>query len=313
MIRVAVLGTGVWGLNHVRVVASTQGTELAAVVDLDVQASQRALAIAPGTPCFSDAERVFADRTIDAVVIATASPSHPALAIAAIAAGKHVLVEKPIALSLSDAQRIAAAGRASQVTAMVGHLMVFHPAVSRLRELVQGGALGQVLYVRATRANLGRYRADESVLWSFGPHELSMLGYMLGATPVSVTATGRCVKFPGIEDVVLLEARYPDGILAQLHMSRHQPRKERVLTVVGSRQTFELDDLAPDTLRNLAKGTAVSLVEGEPLRLQFQHFLECIEHGTVPRTDLESALRVTRGLDAAQRSLAADGAATKLD
>ena len=311
MTRVAVLGTGAWGLNHVRVVGSTPGVELAAIVDIDASARDRARAIVPGVPCFTDAERVLADPSIDALVIATPSPSHVALATAALRGGKHILVEKPLALSTASAEQLAAVSHGPAV-AMVGHLMVFHPAVVRLRELVQDGALGDVIYVRGTRANLGRYRADESVLWSFGPHELSILDFVLGEVPDRVSASGRCVVHPGIEDVVLLDLRYRSGVLAQFHLSRHHVRKERVLTVIGTKQTFELDDLAPTKLRNLDMGTAVVVPDGEPLRVQFEHFVDCIEQQTPPRADLASAIRVTRILDAAQRSLLT-GSASKLD
>ena len=314
MTRVAVLGTGAWGLNHVRIASSTTGSELVAMVDVDRGARDRASACAPAVPCLSDPDRILTDRSIEAVVIATASPSHAALAIAALDAGKHVLVEKPLALSMVDARRISEAQRAETV-AMVGHLMVFHPAVVRLRELVRAGEVGEVQYVRASRAHMGRVRADESVLWSLGPHELSMLDHVLGWVPETVSASGRCVASAGVEDVVVLDLRYPGGALAQLHLSRCHARKERVLTVIGASHSVELDELADPPLYELG-GQQYAVAKGEPLRLQFEHFLHCVRTRAVPRNDLASALRVTRVLDAAQRSLATGQrvrVATKVD
>jgi len=273
-LRLAVIGAGAWGLNHVRVIA------------------------------------------------------HEELAIAALAAGKHVLVEKPLALSLDGAHRIAAAAAGSSRVVMVGHLMVFHPAIVRLRELLRSGTLGELHYVHSTRANLGRIRQDENALWSFGPHELSMLDYLLEQSPVSVAAHGQCILQPGIEDVVFLALRYANGAMAYLHLSWLHPRKERALTLVCSRKMVVFDDVAPEKLRIYDKGYdrppsftefgeyltirdgdlhVPQLVMAEPLRLQLQHFLECIRGAKQPVTDLASGLRIVAILEAAQRSLRMGG------
>jgi len=331
--RVAVIGAGAWGLNHVRVVASEPRCELAAIIDPDRAACERARLLAPAAAVMRDPDQVLADPAIGVIVIATPAPTHASIACSAIAADKHVLIEKPLALSVRDARQIAAAAARSPRVVMVGHLMVYHPAVARLRELLGSGALGRLHYVHATRANLGRIRQDENALWSFGPHELSMLDHLLDRTPVSVTARGQCVLQPGIEDVVFLTLRYAGGEMAHLHLSWLHPRKERRLTLVCSQKMVEFDDVAPEKLRIYDKGydrppqftqfaEYLTLRDGdihipqlsmeEPLRLQLRHLLECVATGEPPKTDVRSALRIVETLEAAQRSLDSDGAPVNL-
>lgn len=331
--RVAVIGAGAWGLNHVRVVASEPRCELVAIVDRDPAAGARGRDLAPGAAVLQDLDQLLADRSIEIVVVATPAPTHASITCAALAADKHVLVEKPLALSSVDAHRIAVAAARSPRVLMVGHLMVFHPAVARLRDLLGSGALGTLHYVHSTRANLGRIRRDENALWSFGPHELSMLDYLLERTPVSVTARGQCVLQPGIEDVVFLTLRYAEGEMAHLHLSWLHPRKERRLTLVCAQKMVEFDDVSPEKLRIYDKGydrppqftqfaDYLTLRDGdvhipqlsmeEPLRLQLRHLLDCVESGQRPTTDIGSALRIVATLEAAQRSLAGDGVPVNL-
>lgn len=334
MIRVAVIGAGPWGMNHVRAVASEKATQLVSVVDRDPAARERVASFIALDQIHEDADRVFSEPSIDAVIIATPAPSHAALACAALDAGKHVLVEKPLALAVADARRVAhAAARANRV-AMVGHLMVFHPALARMRELLRGEALGRLHYIHSTRANLGRIRREESVLWSFGPHELSMLDYLLATQPTSVVATGRCIAHPDVEDVVFLTLHYPGGELAHVHLSRVHPHKERVLNLVCANKLVRFDDVAQDKLRIFERGYEqppeftqfdefLTLRDGavhvpqlameEPLRLQLRHFARCIadhQHDRAPApplADVASGVRTIQVLEAAQRSLELGG------
>lgn len=329
VLRVAVIGAGAWGLNHVRVVASERNSVLVAVADPDPKVAERVHGIAPNAQTLRDPDQVFADRSIDTVVIASPAATHAALARAALAAGKHVLIEKPLAMNLPDANAIASAARASGRVAMVGHLMVHHPAVVRLRELLRSGALGALHYLHSTRVNLGRIRSDENALWSFGPHDLSMMDYLLERTPQTVAARGQCVLQPGVEDVVFLTLRYASGEIAHIHLSWLSPRKERRLTLVCSQKMVEFDDVATDKLRIFDKGydrpqpfteygQYLTLRDGdvhipqlsmqEPLRLQWQHFVGCIREGRTPTADIDSAVRVISVIEAAQRSLGQDGA-----
>ena len=327
-IRFAVIGAGPWGINHVRVVAARADCRLVAVVDPDRGCWARVRGLAPGAALHADPDAAL-DAGVDAVVIASPSTTHASIALRALDAGKHVLIEKPIALSLADARALRDRARTAGTAAMAGHLMVFHPAVVRLRKLLGSGALGTLHYLHSTRVNLGRHRKDENVLWSFGPHDLSMFDFLLGKLPASVAARGRSVIQPGIEDVVFLALRYASGEMAHVHLSWLSPRKERRLTLVGSNQLAELDDVGPDKLRIYDKGhdgppplTELSqylpVCDGdvhiphlpmvEPLAAQLDHFVDCIRRGRPPLTNLDSGVRVTAVLEAAQQSLASDGA-----
>jgi predicted dehydrogenase len=331
--RFGVIGTGAWGCNYLRVLTSHPGAQLVAVADPDPETRGRVNAICSNVSWSADPNEVLNDSRVDAIVIASPAPTHAALAIAAIRADKHVLVEKPLALSLEDAASILAAHRQNaKRVAMVGHLMVFHPAVTQLRKLLRSGDLGQLRYLHSTRVNLGRLRTDENALWSFGPHDLSMIDYLLERQPDSVTARGQCVLQPGIEDVVFLTLRYASGEMAHLHLSWLNPRKERRLTLVCSKKMVEFDDVALEKLRIHDRGFEpapftrfsefLTIRDGdvfiptvpmeEPLMLEIQHFLDCIERRRKPITDLESGLRVVSILDAATQSLAGDGAPVTL-
>ncbi|HVK85882.1 MAG TPA: Gfo/Idh/MocA family oxidoreductase [Kofleriaceae bacterium] len=328
MIRIAIIGAGAWGLNHVRAATTEAGCSLVAVADPDPAARASALSIAPTVRVAADPDELFADPSISAVVIASPAPTHVPLARAALEAGKHALVEKPLALGLAEARSLQEVALSTSRVAAVGHLMVHHPAVARMREMIVSGALGRLHYIHATRVNLGRARREESTLWSLGPHDLSMLDFLLGRSPLTVSARGLCVVHPGVEDVVFLAMRYPTGEMAHIHLSRVSPHKERRLTVVGEAKQVVLDDVANDKLKIYARGQDalpafteyaqyLAIRDGdvhipevamqEPLRLQLRHFLTCIKERRRPLADLASGVRITAVLDAAQRSLALDG------
>jgi predicted dehydrogenase len=328
--KLAVVGVGAWGVNHVRAFARLKGVEVAAVCDSSPEARARALAIAPRARAESDLATVLGDPTIDAVVLATPAVAHAAQARQALAAGKHVLVEKPLALSAGDAESVVAAARAAGKVLLVGHLMLYSPAFDRLRQMVRAGDLGTVYYLYAQRVNLGRIRRDENALWSLAPHDISMILSLLDEPPAQVSARGGSYLQKGIEDVVFVSVRFPSGLLANIQLSWLDPRKERRLTVVGSKKMVELDDGHPvEKLRVYDKGydrppafteyaeflairngdIHIPMVSGgEPLDLECRHFIDCIVNGKPPLTDGPSALSVVRVLEAASRSLAADGA-----
>lgn len=328
MLRVGVIGAGAWGLNHVRAVLSEPRCALVGVADPDEQALERVRAVAPATRRVRDPQALINAVDIDALIVASPAPTHAPLGIAAFNAGKHALIEKPFAMSTELAQRVVEAARAAQRTGMVGHLMVHHPAIVRLREVFKSGTLGTLHYLHSTRVNLGRLRRDENALWSFGPHDLSMIQLLVEEPAISVTARGASVLQPGIEDVVFLTLRYGSGAMAHVHLSWLSPRKERRLTLVCSQKMAEFDDVATDKLRIYDKGydrppefteyaQYLTLRDGdvhipqlamsEPLRLQLQHFVDCIETGAEPESNLTRAIEVTKILEAAQQSLAKDG------
>jgi len=329
-VGLAVVGCGYWGIHHVRVAAAQRGARLVAVCDVDGGARARAARAAPGARPLATLDEVLADPAVNAVVLATPARSHADQAARALAAGRHVLVEKPLALAVADAEAVVdAAARAGLVLA-VGHLMLHHPAVVRLRELLSSGDLGHLYYLYATRVNLGRLRSDENALWSFAPHDLSMIDFLLdGEVPTSVSARGQSYLQEGVEDVVFVTLKYARGQMAHIHLSWLDPRKERRLTLVCSRKMAEFDDVASEKLRIYDKGydrppafaqyaEYLTLRQGdihiphvpmaEPLALELDHFISCIREGTTPRADGASGLRSVRVLAAAQSSLDKDGA-----
>lgn len=327
-IRVAVVGTGYWGVNHVRVFENDADAELVAVCDPAAKALARARRLAPRAAHIERFADVLANDRVDAVVLATPAVTHADLACQALAAGKHVLVEKPLALTAADGQRVADAARDAQRTLMIGHLMIYHAAVDRIRALVDAGELGELFYLYAARVNLGRLRTDENALWSFAPHDVSMIDSLLGELPVSVAARGQAYLQPDIEDVVFVTMKFAGGQMAHVHLSWLDPHKERKLTVVGSQKMVVFDDVSPEKLRIYDKGydrppeftqfdEYLTLRQGdvhipylsmqEPLAVECRHFLDCIRSGEEPRTGATSALRVVQVLAAAQRSLELDG------
>ncbi len=330
MIRIAVVGAGAWGMNHVRAFSRIKGAALTLVCDPREAARARAQSLAPKARTTARFEDVLDASDIDAVVLATPAPQHADHARSALAAGKHVLVEKPLALSTVDAESVLHAAEGARRVLMVGHLMLFHPAVERLRAMIRGGDLGQVLYAYAMRVNLGRLRQDENALWSLGPHDVSMLLHLLDDVPATVSARGAAYLQKGIEDVVFLNLQFKSGVMAQVQLSWLDPRKERRLTIVGTHKMVEFDDVHPvEKLRIYDKGferppafteygeyltirsgdiTIPRINMAEPLELECRHFIDCIEQGRQPLTDGRSALAVVRVLEAAQRSLSADGA-----
>jgi predicted dehydrogenase len=333
-VGVAVVGAGYWGINHVRAFARLSDAELVAVCDSDANALGRAALLAPHADFCRSLDEVLGDSAVDAVVLATPALAHAAQAHMALAAGKHVFVEKPMALTPDDAASVVRAAEAAGRILMVGHLMLYHPGYERLRQLYASGELGEVYYLYSLRVNLGRLRRDENALWSFAPHDLSMILDLVGALPVSVAARGESYLQPGVEDVVFVNMAFADRKMAQVQLSWLDPRKERRLTVVGSKKMVEFDDTHPtEKLRIYDKGydrppTFTQYGEyltvrhgdihiprlnlAEPLDLECRHFLSCIKTGTPPRTGARHGLDVVRVLDAAQRSLRAGGAPTHL-
>ncbi|MGH7538934.1 MAG: Gfo/Idh/MocA family protein [Gemmatimonadales bacterium] len=326
-LRLGVIGAGTWGRNHVRTAAGLVDAELAAVCDTR-EAVRLAMARQyPGVFVTSDADALLG--RVDAVVIASPAATHAEYARRAIAGGKPCLVEKPFALRVSDAEAVAAAAAARDVPVLVGHLLVFHPAVEALRALIAGGELGRVLYMYGLRVNLGQVRADENALWSFGPHDVSVALHLLGEAPVRVTAQGSCYLQAAVEDVVFLHLEFASGTVAHVQLSWLDPHKERKLTVVGDRKMVVFDDMEPrEKLRIYDKGVtrppeygswgeSLAIREGdifipktpnvEPLAVELAHFVRVAQRLEAPRAGAADGVRVVRVLDAATRSLAGGG------
>jgi len=321
-VGVGVVGLGYWGPNLARNFASVPGCELRWCADGSAEARERAATRVPGVRVVESLEEGLADRQLDAVAIATPVPTHAALAEQVLVAGRHCFVEKPLAQSAHDAERVLAAALQADRVLMVGHLLEYHPGVARLQEIAAGGELGEVRYLYGNRLNLGKLRADENALWSLGAHDVSVILALAGEEPYELEARGECYTRPGIEDVVFCFMRFPSGLAAHLHLSWLDPHKERRFTVVGSRRMATFDDM--DSERKLTvydkgfdedtrsygeyitrSGDVYSprIASVEPLRVECEHFVACVRDRSTPRSDGRSGLRVVRVLEALQASL----------
>ena len=331
---VAVVGAGYWGKNLVRNFSSLSRARLVAICDGNPDVREVMARTYPGVRVTGDYREILQDPDVEAVVLVTPAALHFEGAKAAMEADKHVYVEKPMALSVAQAEEMVALSKAGSKVLMVGHMLVYHPVVQRVKALVDSGELGEVFYMYALRVNLGRLRSDENALWSFGPHDLSVMLYLLGEAPTSVAARGKAFLQDGIEDVVFLNLTFPRGEMAQVQLSWLDPRKERKLTVVGSRKMLEFDDTSPtEKLRIFDKGFGrppdfdsygeyLSIRHGdvliprvemvEPLRVELLHFVDCALQGKAPTTGGQEGLEVVRILEAADRSMAQNGAPVKL-
>ena len=327
-LKIGVVGAGAWGRNHVRTVAGLADAELAAVCDTDPKVRERVSRQYPGVLVTSDVAALLA--AVDAVIVASPAATHAAVALQVLEAGKPVLVEKPFALSVKDAEAVAKRGAQKAVPVLAGHLLVYHPAIERLREMVQTGELGRVFYLYGLRVNLGQVRKDENALWSFGPHDVSVALYLLDEEPVQVSAHGKSYLQPGIEDVVFLTMEFESGVIAHVQMSWLDPHKERKLTVVGEKKMVVFDDMEPrEKLRIYDKGVdrppeyrsfgeSLAIREGdifipripavEPLAAELAHFVRAAQGRESPRASAADGVRVVRVLEAASRSLARGGA-----
>ena len=327
-LKLGVIGAGAWGRNHVRAAAALPDVTLTAVCDTDPKVREKVARQYPSALVTADVPALLG--AVDAVIVASPAATHAAIAQQAVDAGKPVLVEKPFALNGRDAEAVARRSAERKVPVLAGHLLVYHPAVERLRELVQTGELGKVFYLYGLRVNLGQVRKDENALWSFGPHDVSVALYLLGEQPVRVAAHGKSYLQPAIEDVVFLTMEFASGVLAHVQLSWLDPHKERKLTVVGAKKMVVFDDMEPrEKLRIYDKGVdrppeygsfgeSLAIREGdifiprlpavEPLAAELAHFVRAAQGREAPRATAEDGVRVVRVLEAASRSLARGGA-----
>jgi predicted dehydrogenase len=326
-LRVGVVGLGYWGPNLARNFDAIEGSELSWCCDADEATRERWARSFPDARFAADPEELLADPDLGAIAIATPVPTHAPLAERALEAGKHCFVEKPLAQDAATAERVAALADARGITLMVGHLLEYHPGVVRLHELVRSGELGDVYYVYSQRLNLGKLRADENALWSLGAHDVSVVLSLAGELPTEVSARGEAYVREGVEDVVFAYMRFASGLGAHLHLSWLDPHKERRITVVGAKRMATLDDMElerkltiydkgfdPDHrsygeyITRSGEVWSPAVPNAEPLRLECEHFIECVLGGDRPRSDGASGVRVVRVLEALQASLEAAGA-----
>jgi predicted dehydrogenase len=321
-IRVGVVGLGYWGPNLARNFAAIDGCELAWLCDGSTQVRERLAGAFPGVRASGELDELLADPTLDAVVLATPVPTHAELTVRVLGAGKHCFVEKPLATTVAAAQRAVDAAEAANRILMVGHLLEYHPAVTSLKRLVDEGELGSLYYVYGNRVNLGKLRAEENALWSLGAHDVSVVLHLIDEEPLECSAHGQSYVRDGVQDVVFCHLRFPGGQLAHLHLSWLDPHKERRITVVGSKRMATFDDMRTEGkltvydkgfdedanswgeyITRAGESFSPRLANAEPLRLECEHFIDCIRQDRTPRSDGHSGLRVVRVLETLQRSL----------
>jgi predicted dehydrogenase len=331
-VRIGVVGLGYWGPNVVRNMARV--AELAWCCDLSEENRERYGPQYPQTRFTADFDDLLTDPSLDAVAIASSVPTHHPLGMRAFAAGKHVFIEKPLAASTADARELVAAAEDADRRLMVGHLLLFHPALAVVRDLIDSGELGQVYYLYGNRQNLGKVRADENALWSLGAHDVAVLLDLVGERPVEAWARGECYVRPDVEDVVFGYLKFPSGVIAHLHLSWLDPHKMRRLTVVGSKKMVVFDDMETDRKVTIydksvslprstdSYGEYVNVRFGdisiphiandEPLRLECQEFVDAIRESREPRCGGREGLAVVEVLEAMQASLEAGGRVMEL-
>ena len=330
MIRIGQIGIGYWGPNLLRNLVANPRCHVVAVADLSAERRKVALGLQPGIRTLENHADILGDPEVDAVVVATPAATHFSLVSQALNAGKHVLVEKPMAKSVQEVDEIGRLAQKHKKVAMVGHTFLFNAAVRHLKKLIDSGELGVVRYIYSQRLNLGRIRSDVDALWNFAPHDISIIQYLLGdPKPVSVHRQGMDFVQEGIDDVVFLTIKYAQKIMAHVHVSWLDPHKIRKMTVVGSKKMVVYDDVADDKIAIYDKGIDRKAVLGEamdfdrlsfsefnhrsgdilvpkisfvePLKTELNHFLDCIEGRTTCLTGPAHAKEVVRILEEASQ------------
>ena len=325
--RIGLIGYGYWGPNLARNFHQLPQAHLVAISDIDAKRLEEPARLYHART-YTDYRDLLADPTLDAIAISTPARTHFEIALAALEHGKHVLVEKPLAMSSDEARQLIALADRKQRVLMAGHTFEHNPAVWKMRELIAQHEIGDVYYIYANRVNLGRVQRDINALWSIAPHDISILIYVLGQMPLDVSARGATYISENIADVVFVTLTFPNNILAHVHASWLDPSKTRQMTIVGSEKMIVYDDVdAEAKLRIYDKGvykhgsafgeSQLKIHSGdiyipkidmsEPLRNECAHFIECVRDNKCPRTDGENGLRVVRVLEAAQRSLEKNG------
>ncbi len=332
-LRIGLIGYGYWGPNLARNFHQLPGAWFIACADTDPARLEEAARLYSLQQTSADYTDLLANPTLDAVVISTPARSHYEIARAALARGKHVLVEKPLAMSSAEVRDLANCARDNDRILMVGHTFEFNPVVWKIKELLSSRAIGDLYYIYSNRVNLGRVQRDINALWSIAPHDISILLYLLGSLPLSVSARGATYVSEKIEDVVFVLLTFPNNVVAHIHASWLDPSKTRQMTLVGSEKMIVYDDVDSEAKLKIydkgvyKRGTAYGEFQlkvhagdilipkvdmTEPLKNECGHFVECIREHKQPVTDAEDGLRVVRVLEAAQQSLEQNGAPVTL-
>lgn len=336
VLSIGVVGLGYWGPNLARNFSLSPGARVTGLCDLDTGRLENVRALCPDSLRFTSFTEMLSDVSLDAVVIATPVRQHFPLARAALIAGKHVLVEKPLAASVAECEELIELAAARGLTLMVGHTFLYSTPVELMAELIRSGELGEIRYINSQRLNLGLFQKDINVVWDLAPHDLSILLHLLGRQPVWLNCQGHGHITPGVEDVANLSLSFAGGQFATIQNSWLEPRKVRQMTIVGSRKMVVYDDIAPiEKIRiydvrverpphygsfgefhyayHYGDSYIPRMAQSEPLRRMCEHFLASILTGERPLSCGERGLEVVRILEACTRSLRANGAAVPLE
>lgn len=324
-IIIAQVGLGQWGINLLRNFSLLPGCRIKHACDLNSNQLKNLSRDYPTINFINDFQVILKDQEIEGVVIATPAPGHYAVAKACLEAGKHIFVEKPITLDVKQAEELVALAKKINRKIMVGHLLLYHPAIKKLKELIVQGELGDIYYVYTQRLNLGRIRNTENVMWSLAPHDVSIVLHLMDKTPQAVAALGSAFIQEQLEDVTFLNIRFKSGELGHIHVSWLDPTKTRKTIVVGSKKMAIFDEMkARDSLTLIDKGvmfdekfksfneflqlrfgeeTVIPVDTTEPLKLECAYFVECLQLGKEPLSNGKNGIDVLRILAAAERSL----------
>ncbi len=327
MINIAQIGVGYWGPNLLRNLMLNKSCKVKIVIDISRERRKFVQNLYPTIAVSSNAEDVFNDPTINAVVISTPVATHYSLTIQALKSGKHVLVEKPMATTVAEVDQIARLSKDNDLVAMVGHTFLYNPAVRYVKRLIDSDELGDIRYIYSQRLNLGRIRSDIDALWNFSPHDISIIQYWLGnPSPTSVERSGMAYVQDGIDDVVFMNIKYPKNILVNIHVSWLDPNKVRRMTLVGSEKMVVYNDLAEKKVAIYDKGIDRRAVLGEhmdfddpsasiynyrsgdavwpeiqweePLKVEIEHYINCIMYGTQCLSGVDQAKNIVSILNA---------------
>ncbi len=336
MHNVAVVGCGYWGPNLIRNFRSLNGVAVMKICDCNAERLNHMAQMYPevkSTTVFSD---VVSDPKIDLVAIATPVRTHASLALQCLRAGKHVFIEKPLASSMAECRELIAEAERRGCTLMVGHTFIYTPMVRMIKEIVDSGEIGDIMYISCRRLNLGLFQKDINVAWDLAPHDLSIILYLMKGSPISVNCQGKAHITPGIEDITSMTLSFQNGGLATIQSSWIDPRKVRELTIVGERKMIVYDDTEPlekikiydksverpphyDTFGEFHYsyhyGDILSpfIKMTEPLKAECQHFIDCIDQNLTPDSSGLDGLRVVEILEAATKSLKNGGEMVRLE
>lgn len=316
-IKIAHVGAGYWGKNIIRNLVALNCLKI--ICDNNQETLKVYQKQYPKLAYNTDVDDVFADKSIDAVTIATPASTHFSLVRKALQAGLDVFVEKPIAFKYEEGEELAELARVQDRILMIGHILRYHPAIEKTKELIENGTLGRVGYCYSNRLNLGKVRKEENILWSFAPHDISVLIYLLDGLPEKVYASGEVILQPGIHDVTLTVMKWRSGVTAHIYVSWLHPFKEQRFVFVGDKAMLVFDDMKQkDKLVLYNRGIdfikgqpvlrdedseIIEIENKEPLRIEMEHFLSCVENHCQPKTDANEALSVLKVLNSAQESI----------